>query len=152
MVDLAGRGQFPTSYPLHVIEEAAQAAREGFTKYTPNVGFFSLREKLMCKLKARSGLDVIPDEIIVTPGAVCGLATLLAAMLDPGDEVLAPDPGWPNYQMMVIANRGRPVLYPLHRENRFLPDLADLEVLANQRTKALIVNSPSNPTGAVFPE
>ncbi len=144
-----GEPSFQT--PAHIVEAAHRAALEGFTKYTPNVGFLSLREKLVQKLQRVNGLQTEPDNIVVTPGAVAGIVSSLAAILEPGDEVLIPDPGWPNNEMMVIVNRGVPRQYLLDPANGFIPDLDELEKAITLRTKAIVINSPSNPTGAVFP-
>lgn len=144
-----GEPSFDT--PAHVVEAAARAAREGYTHYTPNVGLPSLREKLALKLERVNKLHVVPNQIVVTPGAVAGLASALMTITEPGDEILIPDPGWPNYQMMVVLSGGVPKRYPLHEASGFLPDMALLEQEIGPRTKAMIINNPSNPAGAVFP-
>jgi aspartate aminotransferase/aminotransferase len=87
---------------------------------------------------------------VVTSGSVCGLMTSLMALVEPGEEVLLPDPGWPNYEMMVMSIGAIPVRYRLSEEHDFAPDLSELESQIGPRTKAIVVNSPSNPTGAVF--
>ncbi len=144
-----GEPGFPT--PKHIVEAAHQAAEEGFTKYTPNAGLLSLREQIVSKLAAVNGLSVSVDNVVVTTGAVGGLATALMAVLEPGEEVLVPDPGWPNFEMMVICAAGVSKLYPLSQDNDFVPEIEALEELVTPRSKVVIVNSPSNPTGAVFP-
>ncbi len=144
-----GEPDCPT--PAHVVEAAAQAARDGYTKYSPTPGFRSLRAAVAQKLRERNGLDATPEQTIITPGAVFALAMALLATVEPGDEVLIPDPGWPNYDSAIHVIGGRPVPYPLLRERDYQPDLAALSALVTPRTKALLINSPSNPTGAVFP-
>lgn len=144
-----GEPDFPT--PPHIVDAAQRAARDGYTRYTANAGMLSLREALAAKLLRVNGDIVSPDQITVTCGAVDGLFTSLAALVEAGDEVLLPDPGWPNYQMMVRTLGATPIYYRLDPENDFLPDLAALEARVTSRTKVLVVNSPSNPTGAVFP-
>lgn len=136
--------------PAHIVEAAHVAAQAGFTKYTANAGMLSLRKLLVGKLKDLNGLEVEPENIVVTPGAVTAIATTIMALVEPGDEVLLPDPGWPNYQMMVPAAGAVAVLYPLRPQNGFTLDFAALEGLVTPRTKALVINSPGNPTGAVF--
>jgi aspartate/methionine/tyrosine aminotransferase len=143
-----GEPGFPT--PVHIVEAAHLAAQAGFTKYTASAGMLSLRKLLVGKLKDLNGLEVAPESIVVTPGAVTAIATAIMAVVEPGDEVLLPDPGWPNYQMMVPAAGAVAVLYPLSAENGFTPDLAALDRLVTPRTKAMVINSPGNPTGAVF--
>lgn len=137
--------------PGPIIDGALDAARQGFTKYTPNAGYMSLREALARKVREQYDLDVTADEVVVTSGAVTGLATAIFATVDPGDEVLVPDPGWPNYSTISLIVGATPVGYPLPRQAEYLPDFAALERLVSRRTKAIVVNSPGNPTGAVYP-
>jgi aspartate aminotransferase len=137
--------------PDHIVEGALEAARAGFTKYGPNGGLDSLRELLAEKLARVDGYTVLPDQIVVTPGGMNALFSIYLALLEPGDEVLLPTPGFPNMDEMVILLGGTPVFYELRREEGFLPDLERLEALAGPRTKAMFTNTPGNPTGAVFP-
>ncbi len=143
-----GEPGFPT--PAHIIEAAHAAAQAGFTKYTANAGMLSLRKLLVGKLQNLNGLDVAPENIVVTPGAVTAIATAIMVLVERGEEVLLPDPGWPNYQMMVPAAGAVAVSYPLRPEDGFVPDVSALERLVTPRTKVLVINSPGNPTGAVF--
>jgi aspartate/methionine/tyrosine aminotransferase len=135
--------------PPHIIESAAQAARDGFTKYTPSDGYVSLRELLAAKVRERNGLDASVEQVVVTSGGCGGLFTSLLVLLDPGDEILLPDPGWANYPPMAHVLNARPVLYPLDPARGWAPDLDALESLVGARSKAIILNSPGNPTGAV---
>lgn len=145
-----GEPQFAT--PQHICEAAAQAAHDGFTKYTASQGLVSLREAMSAKLARVNGLDVPPERIIATNGALSGLFTTCLVLLAPGDEMLIPDPGWPNWEQMVLTAGGFVVRYPTPRDNGFLPDPAKLDALVTPRTRAIILNSPSNPTGAVMPQ
>jgi aspartate/methionine/tyrosine aminotransferase len=146
-----GEPNFPT--PEHIVEGAVAVIADGFTHYTQSNGLLSLRSLLAEKVERRSGVSLSPDQIVVGIGGVQVIFTTLLALIDAsrGDEVLLPDPGWPNYEMAVLALGGRAVRYPLHIDNAFVPLIDDLECLVTQRTRVLIVNSPSNPTGAVFP-
>lgn len=144
-----GEPQFAT--PEHICEAAAKAARDGFTKYTASQGLMSLREAISAKLARVNGLDVPPERIVATNGALSGLFTTCLALLAPGDELLIPDPGWPNWEQMILAAGGRVVRYPTLRERAFLPDPNTMDALVTPRTRAIILNSPSNPTGAVMP-
>jgi aspartate/methionine/tyrosine aminotransferase len=144
-----GEPDFPT--PRHIVEGVVKAAREGYTKYTPSAGFASLRELVAKKLYESNGIRATLENVTVTAGAVCGVATSIFALVDPGEEVLIPDPAWPNYRMIVHTAGAIPRGYPLHEQRGFLPDLYELERMITDRTKAIIVNTPSNPTGAVFP-
>ncbi len=143
-----GEPDFPTPDP--VVEAAVAAARGGFTKYTPNTGILPLREALVDKLARVNGITTTPDRIIVTLGAVAALACTFLAAVPTGCDVLLPDPGWPNYAMQLHLMDARPIYYPLRTENGFEPDLDELAALLTPRTRALLVNSPSNPIGSVW--
>lgn len=145
-----GEPDFAT--PEHIVRAGAEAAAQGWTKYTANKGLPDLREALAAKLATRNGIHVGPDQLVVTVGAVNALMESLMAIVDPGDAILLPDPGWPNYEMMAAALHARVVRYPLLPGNGFLPDVEVLEHLARttDRARVLITNSPGNPTGAVF--
>ena len=150
IVLVVGEPSFNT--PSHIIEAAAQAAREGTTKYTPNAGLPGIRAAVAERASRKFGRTVTPAEVLVTAGAVNALAAVVAAIAEEGDEILIPDPGWPNYVPMTALARAAPVRYPMAPENGYLPDIADLEARITARTKAIVINNPSNPTGAVFPE
>lgn len=145
-----GEPDFPT--PAHVIEASCAAARAGFTKYTPNAGVTSLREAVADKVRKYNKINASVENVTVTAGGVCAIATSLLALMDPGDEILIPDLSWPDYDMIIAVNNWVPKRYPLFRDNGFLPDLDKLRNLITDRTKVLMLNSPSNPTGAVFPQ
>ena len=144
-----GEPSFTT--PAHVIDAAARAARSGHTGYGPNGGLASLRELLSDKLRRVNGSEASPEQIVVTPGAMNALYSVYLALLEPGDEVLLPTPGFPNMDEMVRLLGGRPVFYSLAGDEGFLPDPAKLDALVTDRTKMLFVNTPANPTGAVYP-
>lgn len=144
-----GEPDFPT--PPHVVEAAHRAASDGFTRYTPNAGIPELREALAEKVQERNGIAAPPDRIVVTPGAVAGIYSAVAAAADPGAEVLISDPCWPNYILMMELLGIRPVRFPLSADNGFIPDPALIEPLITDRTQAILLNSPANPTGACTP-
>jgi aspartate/methionine/tyrosine aminotransferase len=144
-----GEPDFPT--PEHVVEAAHEAARMGFTRYAPNAGLPVLREALADKVARRNGYGARAEQVVVTQGGIQALYLALRALLEPGDEVLLPDPAWPNYRMIAHLLGGRVLAYPLVAEGGFLPRLEDLERLATPRTRAILVNSPSNPLGTVVP-
>ena len=137
--------------PLPIIESAARAAREGWTHYSPNAGLPGLRQAVAKRLSTRWGAQVDENRIVITTGAVGGLFSALMAVLDPGDEILIPDPGWPNYEAIVHLAGATVRRYTMDAERGFLPDLAEIRRLTTSRTKALLINTPGNPTGAVFP-
>jgi len=147
-----GQPDFPT--PNHVIDAACRAAHDGYTTYTANKGLREVRESMSAKLERDNGISADPDNLVITCGAVNALLESLVATVSPGDSILVPDPGWPNYEMMADVLDARVVRYPLVPEEGFVPDLDRLEqiVSATDRAKAIIINSPGNPTGAVFPE
>jgi aspartate/methionine/tyrosine aminotransferase len=144
-----GEPNFAT--PRHICEAAATAAFDGFTKYTPNAGIPPLREALAVKVRERNGIDASPNQVVVTPGAVAGIYSTLAALVDPGSEVLLGDPSWPNYGLMMRLLGITPIHFPLGLEAGLIPRAADIEPLITERTRAIILNSPGNPTGAVTP-
>jgi aspartate/methionine/tyrosine aminotransferase len=145
-----GEPRFTT--PDHIIQGGLKAACEGFTRYTPNGGLRSLRELLAEKIRRVNKYSVDPDQIVVTPGGMNALYSIYLVLLNPGDEVLLPTPGFPNMDEMVRILGGTPVFYSLSQKGNYLPDLHELESLVTERTKAVFFNTPGNPTGAVFPE
>jgi len=136
--------------PAHIIDAAARAARDGHTGYGPNGGLASLRVLLSEKIARVNGFRAEPDEIVVTPGGMNALYSTYLALIDTGDEVLLPTPGFPNMDEMVRLVGGRPVFYELEASNGFLPDIERLDRLVTDHTKVLFINTPANPTGAVF--
>jgi aspartate/methionine/tyrosine aminotransferase len=143
-----GQPDFPT--PAHIGEAAKRAIDEGWTFYTHTLGLASLREAIAAKLERVNGYTAHPDNIACTSGGVGAVAATFAAVLEEGDEVLVPDPAWPNYAMLLSWMRARYVPYPCPPELGFQPDVERLASLITPRTKLLVVNSPNNPGGAVY--
>ena len=145
-----GDPDFPT--PDHVVEAAAAAARAGYTHYTPSRGLPAVREAMAAKLSSFNGLDVGGEDIVVTAGGGHGLFSVYRALTDPGDVVVVPDPGWPNYRTIAALCGVDVVGYPLLSEERFTPDLDQLARILSETpgVKLVVVNSPGNPTGAVW--
>jgi aspartate/methionine/tyrosine aminotransferase len=131
-------------------DAAADAWREGAIRYTPNGGTPALREAIRAKLARENGLDVDIEQIWVTVGATQALHLAMALTLSRGDEVLVPDPGYTTFTMNAHLLQAVPVPYPLRPARDFQPDLAELDSLVTPRTRALIVNTPSNPLGSTF--
>ena len=144
-----GEPSFTT--PQHIIDAASSAAAAGYTRYGPNGGLTSLRELLVDKIQNVNGFKAAFDQVVVTPGAMNGLYSIYAALLNPGDEVLLPTPGFPNMDETVRLLGGQPVFYELERHDGYLPDPDRIASLVTPRTKALFLNTPNNPTGAVIP-
>lgn len=137
--------------PDHVVEAARDAYSRGETHYVPNAGIAQLRSAIATKLRIHNGIDVSDEQIVVTAGGAQALHLAFTLALSPGDEVLIPDPGWPNFAMAVELLGAVAVRYRLDPENDFMPRLDELESLLTPRTRLLLVNSPSNPLGTVIP-
>lgn len=144
-----GEPSFPS--PAHVVEAARAAYAAGETHYVPNAGIDALRVAIAEKVSTANGFVVTPGQVVVSAGGAQALHNALSLTLSAGDEVLIPDPGWPNYAMAVQLLQAVPVRYPLRPENGFRPDPAELARLVTERTRVLVVNTPSNPLGTVLP-
>lgn len=129
---------------------AARAWNEGDLRYTPNGGVPELRHAVVEKLARENDLSIDPEQVWVTVGATQALHMAMALTLSKGDEVLVPDPGYTTFTMNAHLLQARPVPYPLRPEHAFQPDLEELDALVTPRTRAIIVNSPSNPLGSTF--
>lgn len=141
-------GQPDFATPAHIVEATCRAVRDGHTRYIATAGIMPLREAVARSFEKRSGAPTSVAQVLVTTGAMMSLATSFFTLLESGDEVLLPDPGWPNYTTSVILASGVPVPYSL-RAPLYLPDLEELQSKVTPRTKILLVCSPSNPTGQV---
>jgi aspartate/methionine/tyrosine aminotransferase len=137
--------------PAHIIDTAFEAAGRGETKYTSNYGTPALRTAIAEKYAAAWNSEVTLDNVLASTGGVNAIAAITFAIVEPGDEILVPDPGWPNYISIAGMAHANPVRYPCRPENGFLPEIDEIEPLITARTKILIVCNPSNPTGVVFP-
>ncbi len=144
-----GEPSFPS--PAHVVEAARAAYAAGETHYVPNAGIDALRVAIAEKVSSANGFAVTAGQVVVSAGGAQALHNALSLTLSAGDEVLIPDPGWPNYAMAVQLLQAVPVRYPLRPENGFRPDPAELARLVTERTRVLVVNTPSNPLGTVLP-
>lgn len=138
--------------PMNIIEAGCKALKEGYTKYTPNAGFMPLRKAISDRLNNDYKLALKPENTVVTTGGVQAIANAVRVLTEIGDEVLLPDPGWPNYENIIMSTGAVPVRYTLTPENGFLPSFEELKKLITPKTKVLIVNTPSNPLGVIFPE
>ncbi len=144
----AGEPDFNT--PQEVKEAAIKAINEDFTKYTKSSGIFELREGICEKLRKDNGLSYSPDEIVVSNGGKQALFNALGAILNPDDEVIIITPAWITYFPQVKLWKARPVKVKTFPENDYLPKKEDIENVVNDKTKAILFNSPNNPTGAVY--
>jgi aspartate/methionine/tyrosine aminotransferase len=127
------------------------AIEEGLTRYTPPSGITPLKTVIAEQASQRYGIEIDPEQVVVSPGAKPNLFFPTLALVEPGDEVIYPDPGFPTYQAMIGVAGGVPVPVPLREENSFSLDLEAFDELINEKTKLIILNSPSNPTGGVIP-
>ncbi|WP_165445157.1 pyridoxal phosphate-dependent aminotransferase [Bacilliculturomica massiliensis] len=145
-----GRPDFTT--PDNIVNAAIDALKAGKVHYSANAGIPELRKAIARKYQERYQLSYdYAKEVIVTNGVAEGIYLAMGALLDPGDQVLIPDPAWINYEIVPLLNLAEPVSYSLKKENNFLPDAAELEKLITPRTKMIFIVNPSNPTGMVIP-
>lgn len=136
--------------PTHIREAAKKALDEGYTRYTPNLGFPEFREALAVKLNQKNKISVTPEEVVVTSGGTEALFFAFYTLINPGDEIIIPDPGFVSYESQIYFAGGTPIHFPLRGENNFHPNLKELKNCITPKTKAILLNSPSNPTGATF--
>ena len=143
-----GEPDFDT--PKHIREAAKQAIDQGYTHYGPSAGLPELREAIAQYAGKLRGVHFTPEQVVVTPGGKPVMSFAIMALVEPGDEVVYPNPGFPIYESMIEYMGGTPV--PIHlRENRsFRLDAEELASMVNPRTKMIIINSPQNPTGGVL--
>lgn len=143
-----GEPDFPT--PPHIIDAAEVALHDGWTHYGPSAGLPQLRQAVAEDAGRRRGIHIDVSEVVITPGAKPVFFFAILALIEPDDEVLYPDPGFPIYESMIRFVGARPVPYPLREENGF--DVAAAEILekVTSRTRLIIFNSPQNPTGGLL--
>jgi len=147
-----GVGEPDFATPWHIREAAIYSLEKGYTMYTSNLGMPELRQELARYLKKSHGLDYDPEtELLITVGVSEGLDLACRAILDPDDEVIMPDPGYVSYNSCTILAGGKPVMVPTNEKNNFEISAADIEAQINDKTKAIMLGYPSNPTGAVMP-
>jgi aspartate/methionine/tyrosine aminotransferase len=145
-------GEPDFSTPQHITDAAFAAASAGWTKYSPNAGLSALRRQVAARASRHSREPVVTEQVVITTGAIGALYSALMAVVDAGDEVLVPDPGWPNYEAIVHLAGARAIRYQERASRGFLPNAAEIVGLITPHTKALLINTPGNPSGAVFPE
>lgn len=147
-----GAGEPDFNTPQHIIDAATASMNEGHTKYTPAAGLPKLVNAIINKFKVDQGIEYSPKEVIVTNGAKHGLYTLFQVILDEGDEVIIPTPYWVSYPEQVKLAMGVPVYVEGLETNSFKITPEQLSAAITDRTKAVIINSPSNPTGMLYTE
>ncbi len=144
----------PTSgAPEHIRKAATAAVNDGLVDgYSESPGLLELRQEIVKKLKRDNHIDANPSQILITIGAIEGLAAALMAVIDPGDEVILPSPNYSTHINQVVLASGNPVFVPTLEEKGFVLDIEGIKKAVTSRTKAIMYCSPSNPTGAVFSE
>ncbi len=137
--------------PEHIRQAAIESIANEMQTYTPTAGWPWLRELLAEKIARVNGYEVKPINTAISPGGTGAIQAALFATVGPGDEVLVPNPCWPLYLVQLAVTGATPVPYPLDPQSEWLPDVKQLAKLVTSRTRVLIINTPGNPTGAVFP-
>jgi aspartate aminotransferase len=143
-----GEPDFDT--PQNIIDAAVKALNSGFTHYGPSAGLPDARKIFAGFITKDRGVEVGPENIVITPGAKPILFFSILALVDQGDEVIYPNPGFPIYESVINFVGAKPVPIPLREEKAFSFDLEELRGLVNEKTKLMIINSPQNPTGGVL--
>ena len=143
-----GEPDFPT--PENIVQAAAKSLQGGDTHYTPSNGILPLRETIAKYMSRTRGLDFTADEVVMTPGGKPIMFFAIIALVDEGDEVIYPNPGFPIYESMIKFMGGKPVPIPLKEDKGFAFDPEDLRKLITPKTKLLIINTPQNPTGGIL--
>ncbi len=147
-----GCGEPDFDTPQHIKNAAIEAINNGMTKYTPAAGTLELRKAVAKKFKDENGLDYAPTDIVISNGAKHSLVNAFMAILNPGDEVIVPAPFWVSYPEMIKIADGTPVVIYTTEENSFKASVEDFKKALTPKTKAIVLNSPSNPTGMVYTE
>ncbi len=143
-----GEPDFDT--PANIVDAAVKALRAGHTHYTPASGIPELRQAIAAEVAATRGIEVTPAQVVVVPGGKPIMYFVITALIQEGDEVIYPNPGFPIYESMIKFAGGTPVPMPLLQENQFRLDTRQLKSLVTDRTRLVILNSPANPTGGVL--
>ncbi len=136
--------------PDHIKEAAIKAVQDNWTRYSPVPGYPDLKKAIAAKLKNENGLDYLPSQILCSNGAKQSVCNAIMALVNPGDEVIIPAPYWVSYPQMVLLAEGTPVAIPTTIEQDFKVTPQQLEQAITPRTRAIILCSPSNPTGSVY--
>lgn len=145
-----GAGEPDFNTPENIIEAAIKAMKDGKTKYTPTSGILDLRKSICDKFKKDNELNYDTDQIVVSTGAKQSLANTFLAILNEGDEVIIPTPYWVSYPELVKLAGGVPVFINTNKENDYKYSVKELRNLITSKTKAILVNSPNNPTGSIY--
>ena len=143
-----GEPDFDT--PANVVDAGINAIREGWTHYTPSAGLPALREAIAANVSKSRGVKVTPEEVVIVPGGKPTIYFTFTALVEEGDEVIYPNPGFPIYESLCNFTGAKPVPLPLREEKDFRLDPNELADLITDRTRLIVLNSPHNPTGSVL--
>ncbi len=143
-----GQPDFKT--PKNIIDAAKEAMSDGYTGYGPTLGYNELREAVADYVKEYKNIDATKDNVVIVPGGKPTMFFTMLTLVEPGDEVIYPNPGFPIYESCIKFARGIPVPMPLTADNDFRPDVEKLKSLITPKTKLIIINNPGNPTGGIF--
>ena len=138
--------------PSNIVDAGKRALDEGYTGYSPSPGYPELRERIAEEIRETRGVSVTGDNVVVTPGGKPIMFFLMMAVVDPGDEVLYPNPGFPIYESMINFVGGVPVPMQLHESKDFNIDIDEIAGQITDRTKLMVINSPNNPCGSIVPK
>ena len=144
-------GEPDFSSPSNIVEAGKRALDEGYTGYNPSPGYPELRERIAEEIRTTRGISATGDNVVVTPGGKPIMFFLMMAVVDPGDEVLYPNPGFPIYESMINFVGGVPVPMQLHESKDFNIDIDEIAAQITDRTKLMVINSPNNPCGSIVP-
>ena len=147
-----GVGEPDFDTPKYIKDAAVKALDMGLTKYTAAQGTLELRKAVCAKMKRDHGLEYNPNQVIASSGAKHSLSNAFAAILNPGDEVILPVPYWVSYTEIIKLNDGTPVLVPTKKDNSFKMTKDELQSAITSKTKAILLNTPNNPTGSIYTE
>lgn len=147
-----GAGEPDFNTPENICDAAIQAIHDGFTKYTPASGTNELKESVSKKFKSFNGLDYAPDQIVISNGGKHSLTNIFTALINPGDEVIIPAPFWLSYPEIVKLAGGVPVIVKTTKEQSYKLQAEDLKKAITDKTKAVVLNTPNNPTGMLYTE
>ena len=146
-----GIGEPDFDTPIHIREAAKSALDDGYTHYTPSPGLMDVREAVALHQSNSQGYSVSPENIVITPGGKPVMFFTILALIENGDEVIYPNPGFPIYESMINFAGGTAIPWQLKEENDFSADVDSLVHLVSNKTKLIIINSPNNPCGSVMP-
>ena len=138
--------------PSNIVKAGTQALNNGFTHYGPSPGLPEVRERIALEISRSRGINVSGDNVVITPGGKPIMFFTMLTLVEKGDEVLYPNPGFPIYESMIRFVGGEPIPMKLHESSDFNLDIDEVARQITSRTKLLIINSPNNPCGSVIPK